>query len=363
MTEAALTRVSGYSRGIPRLINAICDKALLAASHHRKKEISSDIVVEVAEFLWDEGLPNSPDVGLAPPVAETGKPAPETRTPAPESRAPETAPPAGKDARPRRVLSRLLLYGGGAIALGAIGVLYASTSERWEGWLRIQQTETGEIARALEAARDTIAGHVTRLLVQDQEIERLTKEHGDLTNSIAELRDQREVLEAETEFLRAELDEVSGNAAQADRTIASLSRQIDEAKQSLADHRGEASETAPPNTEAQSARAADAGLVPSAGSVTDLPAWPTDVPIAPAPTVAAIADGLARAERQIAANRLTLPPGDNALESYREILRLHPDHAEALAGIEKLTGQFRYWAQIALENGETAKALTYYQKL
>jgi general secretion pathway protein A len=43
-TFAALWRVFRYSRGIPRLVNAVCDKALLAGFVHRREQIDFSMV-------------------------------------------------------------------------------------------------------------------------------------------------------------------------------------------------------------------------------------------------------------------------------------------------------------------------------
>ena len=74
MTNDAIERISGFSRGIPRLINAICDKALLAASQEKQKEISSDIVIEVAEHICVGALPSHGNLAIAgaitPPTSQ-----------------------------------------------------------------------------------------------------------------------------------------------------------------------------------------------------------------------------------------------------------------------------------------------------
>ena len=64
---------------------------------------------------------------------------------------------------------------------------------------------------------------------------------------------------------------------------------------------------------------------------------------------------LGRARQQMVANRLTMPTGDNALETYREILRLAPNQAEAVAGIQRIKAQYVQWAEAAEQRGEWAK--------
>ena len=43
---------------------------------------------------------------------------------------------------------------------------------------------------------------------------------------------------------------------------------------------------------------------------------------------------LAGAQRDIQADRLTSPRGNNAVERLREVLSIHPDNREAVAGLE-----------------------------
>jgi TonB family protein len=66
---------------------------------------------------------------------------------------------------------------------------------------------------------------------------------------------------------------------------------------------------------------------------------PVAVPHSPvnAPTTAEqIADQLARGQIAYATGRIAEPRGDNALEYYRSVLALQPDHADALAGVARV---------------------------
>jgi general secretion pathway protein A len=58
----AVKRVVLYSGGIPRLINIICDNALLIALGVSKKRVSADIVDEVAADLHIQARPVSPQI-------------------------------------------------------------------------------------------------------------------------------------------------------------------------------------------------------------------------------------------------------------------------------------------------------------
>jgi len=71
---------------------------------------------------------------------------------------------------------------------------------------------------------------------------------------------------------------------------------------------------------------------------------------------------LRRAEQQLAANRLTLPAGDNALASYRAILAIDSANPEARAGIEAIGMREVEFAESAEMRGDPIKALSYYRK-
>jgi hypothetical protein len=53
----AIERVTYYSRGIPRLINVICDNALLIAYGVSERKVSAEIIEEVASDLELTALP------------------------------------------------------------------------------------------------------------------------------------------------------------------------------------------------------------------------------------------------------------------------------------------------------------------
>ena len=53
-------------------------------------------------------------------------------------------------------------------------------------------------------------------------------------------------------------------------------------------------------------------------------------------TAEQIADQLARGQIAYATGRLADPRGDNALEYYRAVLALQPDHADAQAGVARV---------------------------
>jgi len=68
--------------------------------------------------------------------------------------------------------------------------------------------------------------------------------------------------------------------------------------------------------------------------------------------------GLARALAQFSNGRLTLPAGDNAAESYRQILAIDPGNTAATKGIESVAERLIANAQSALFAGNTKQAET-----
>lgn len=85
-----------------------------------------------------------------------------------------------------------------------------------------------------------------------------------------------------------------------------------------------------------------------------------------APAPASVASGtreqrraLRKARQQLRANKLTQPPGDNAYETYKSILVEDPENAEALAGMEKVAGQYEALARRQWQRGEFQKSLAF----
>jgi serine/threonine protein kinase/ankyrin repeat protein len=74
-----------------------------------------------------------------------------------------------------------------------------------------------------------------------------------------------------------------------------------------------------------------------------------------------VAGLLDKAQKQKAAGRLTTPAKDNALVTYREVLRVAPGHEEALRSIQEIKEQYRQLADAAQQKGEWAKAQAHYE--
>jgi hypothetical protein len=78
------------------------------------------------------------------------------------------------------------------------------------------------------------------------------------------------------------------------------------------------------------------------------PAEAAAVPTTPAPDAQQrISELIAQARRQLDHRRFSQPPGNNAFETYPEILRVDPGHAEAKAGIHALSVCYAHWAELA----------------
>ena len=77
---------------------------------------------------------------------------------------------------------------------------------------------------------------------------------------------------------------------------------------------------------------------------------------------ARIKELIANAEQDVKAFRLTSPVGNNAVEKYKEILELEPDHPAALEGIEVVAVKYMELARSALTKGQPDKADAHLEK-
>jgi len=68
---------------------------------------------------------------------------------------------------------------------------------------------------------------------------------------------------------------------------------------------------------------------------------------------------LKQADEYLQQGSLDSPKGANALETYRSILRDHPEHPIAMAGLQKLAQAYREQAQIQAEQGAISTALQF----
>ncbi|MBX9608679.1 MAG: serine/threonine protein kinase, partial [Gammaproteobacteria bacterium] len=110
---------------------------------------------------------------------------------------------------------------------------------------------------------------------------------------------------------------------------------------------------------APSASSTDEAPVPGAAA----PMVPVPMPEAPAPNQTSLAEQvtllLFAAGTDLAALRLTTPPGQNAHDKYQEVLRLDPGNAEALRGLADIGARYVELAWQALNDGDLARATSH----
>lgn len=80
------------------------------------------------------------------------------------------------------------------------------------------------------------------------------------------------------------------------------------------------------------------------------------------PTDQEIIELLSKAREYIAANKLTNPPGSNALEVSKKILSLNPGNEDALAIQEEIATKYEEWGDENYNQGDYQKAINYYKK-
>ena len=80
------------------------------------------------------------------------------------------------------------------------------------------------------------------------------------------------------------------------------------------------------------------------------------------PGVEQIDELLDRANRQMYLNQLVVPAGNNALSTYRRVLRLAPRNSEALDGIAGIKSIYVNWAKLAMDNHDWDRAEVFYER-
>ena len=71
---------------------------------------------------------------------------------------------------------------------------------------------------------------------------------------------------------------------------------------------------------------------------------------------------LSSAEEDVRKNRLTTPPGNNAVERFRAVLRLDPSNDQALTGLGRVVGKYIQLANRAVAGGDLGRAGGYLAK-
>lgn len=93
--------------------------------------------------------------------------------------------------------------------------------------------------------------------------------------------------------------------------------------------------------------------MPAAASSLNPPAPIIDVP---APSSLSLEELLAAAEKDLRAQRLTRPAGDNALEKYRAALLIDPSNERAKQGLDQIIAGYRSLVDIALSKNDFDEA-------
>ena len=75
-----------------------------------------------------------------------------------------------------------------------------------------------------------------------------------------------------------------------------------------------------------------------------------------------ISDLLARAQKQIDQDRLSYPPGDNALETFHAVLKSAPNNAQAKAGLQHIAAQYLRLANQATAQKKFTNAQAYIER-
>ena len=68
------------------------------------------------------------------------------------------------------------------------------------------------------------------------------------------------------------------------------------------------------------------------------------------------------AESQINQKKLSTPPSDNAMETYRLILDLDANNKQALAGIKLIKERYQTWAKLDIKDGNSKRAIYFLQR-
>lgn len=76
----------------------------------------------------------------------------------------------------------------------------------------------------------------------------------------------------------------------------------------------------------------------------------------------AVAALLAQAQGQLQRLRLTLPPGDNAYETYRQVLDMDPDNPAARLGLARVAASYRQLAESRRNQGDPQGGLVYVER-
>ncbi len=373
----ALDKLVAHAKGLPRLINLICNQALLLAYLNSEQRISPRLIRTVAA---DSRLPEAPrPAPTAPPIQpEPTDPSPLAAAPDPFDKLaatqprtrPEPAPTFEKASEPDAAMDPEPMES------AATGREPFPAQRPRQGRLYPERIEPGMAAShrlsapplgraqaprrrprsrrrfwigalALLAVLGGSTALATRYLDLPPEFQQWVRAG---SRTLQEFMDKIQHPGQEPNEAASAPDR-DGQPKQVTPSTALATSPAPGATQTLSPVPETPSRTPPPVTETPSQAVAIESAPPAETGLTEPPA-PT--PTLPNPDrVAAL---LEQSEAQRQALRYTFPAGDNALETYRQILALDPGNTQALAGIAAIKADFIRWSETARSRGNLAKA-------
>ena len=338
-SQAALQRIVGCSQGIPRLINVICDNALLLAYATARKTITPEIIQEVADNLQLQAAIDPPPEQEPPLVGEVKT---------------VSAEKVRKIWWPGRLerLPRRLAWTAGAAACFTLVWLAVPFSKQ------VQPEKVQE-----EYSKPAKSATVVRLPLP-------AEEEGSLDKAVGAAETVNAAWEPAPVHSQPDPASDSRPVINFAVSIVPDGQAADSAEpwpqETLPATTPDGGQTDEPQTDEPQKQTAlsqdviDQATLPEEIAPEQAENPPSDIEHAEAPRPIEL---LARAEQQMARQRLSMPAGDNALETYQHVLNLVPDQPDAIRGIQKIQDQYRRWAEKAEQRQDWPKAQSYYENV
>ena len=188
-------------------------------------------------------------------------------------------------------------------------------------------------------------------------------DRAELENTIDQLRGERDLLSGRARGLEQQQEELRSQLQIARQANETNRREIEDRLVELAMLKIERDQLrrkleAAENAAGQNLGAATTGASP-AGVTSRLSRSAADKAV----TANRLAALMLLARRQVDERKLILPAGDNAVETYKEVLSLAPTHTGALAGIRDIKAHYRRRAEQARSSGQLSIAGSYYKTI
>ncbi|PWV61669.1 ExeA family protein [Plasticicumulans acidivorans] len=387
---SALARIHQLTQGAPRLINRICNQSLLLAYLGSESRINAALVRDVANDTSAHlTLPPMPAGILDPmpartPIAEES--VPHIHTP------PQHAPAAIADAaelQDASATAALPEIHANPQAVGHLPLSERPRSGMWlavlavlslggfialrQGWLPLPHTTTEPHTAAPTAVQTPAAPPAPANAATDAASVPPTPGDTPLPPGTLQPGTAADTPASAANAADAPADSPSAAApaAASDEpgpttdTAASAATLQPATDTSPAD---KASAVAPLAADAAQTATAEPPAGNPPADPAEAPAATTDVEqllTAPPPAPAlqsAVRSMLATARTQMNGLRYTQPPGDNAVQTFREILQLMPDQPDARAGLAAIRERFLFWGSSALGRNEVDRARRYFEQ-